>query len=217
MLNTLGITEQNSNMDNLSGGEKKRVALARMLLNPADILILDEPTNHLDGEMVTWLEDFLRNFRGTVIMVTHDRYFLDKVANCILELEDGVLREYVGNYSYYQEQKEAAQQLLADTAAEPDAKERTPQKPAAIATPKEEPMPVAMSASRRKGDAERKLPKLEERIAELEMLLKWNEQQLYLPENLEQPEEMQRLAEEREKLAAQLDDVYAQWLELQEE
>ena len=134
-----------------------------------------------------------------------------------IKLEDGVLREYVGNYSYYQEQKEAAQQLLADTAAEPDAKERTLQKPAAIAAPKEEPMPVAMSASRRKGDAERKLPKLEERIAELEMLLKWNEQQLYLPENLEQPEEMQRLAEEREKLAAQLDDVYAQWLELQEE
>ena len=107
--------------------------------------------------------------------------------------------------------------MQADTAAEPDAKERTLQKPAAIAAPKEEPMPVAMSASRRKGDAERKLPKLEERIAELEMLLKWNEQQLYLPENLEQPEEMQRLAEEREKLAAQLDDVYAQWLELQEE
>ena len=80
MLNTLGITDQNINMDNLSGGEKKRVALARMLLNPADILILDEPTNHLDGEMVTWLEDFLRGFRGTVIMVTHDRYFLDRVA-----------------------------------------------------------------------------------------------------------------------------------------
>ena len=65
------------------------MALARMLLNPADILILDEPTNHLDGEMVIWLEDFLRNFRGTVIMVTHDRYFLDRVANRILEISHG--------------------------------------------------------------------------------------------------------------------------------
>ena len=105
MLNTLGITDQNSNMDNLSGGEKKRVALARMLLNPADILILDEPTNHLDGEMVTWLEDFLRNFRGTVIMVTHDRYFLDRVANRILEISHGKLYSYAGDYSKFLELK----------------------------------------------------------------------------------------------------------------
>lgn len=204
-------------IDDLSGGEKARLAFLKLMLSGANFLVLDEPTNHLDIPAREAVEEAIMAFPGTFLVVSHDRYFLDKVANCILELEDGVLREYVGNYSYYQEQKEAAQQLLADTAAEPDAKERTPQKPAAIAAPKEEPMPVAMSASRRKGDAERKLPKLEERIAELEMLLKWNEQQLYLPENLEQPEEMQRLAEEREKLAAQLDDVYAQWLELQEE
>ena len=156
-------------------------------------------------------------FRALFLVVSHDRYFLDKVANCILELEDGVLREYVGNYSYYQEQKEAAQQqLVNEVVVEPVNKPSSGQKPVSI-SPKEEPAPSALSASRRKGDAERKLPKLEERIAELEMLLKWNEQQLYLPENLEQPEEMQRLAEEREILAAQLDDVYAQWLELQEE
>ena len=107
MLNTLGITDQNINMDNLSGGEKKRVALARMLLNPADILILDEPTNHLDGEMVIWLEDFLRNFRGTVIMVTHDRYFLDRIVNRIFSFEgDGKVRQFEGGYSDYLIRKE---------------------------------------------------------------------------------------------------------------
>ena len=111
MLNTLGITDQNSNMDNLSGGEKKRVALARMLLNPADILILDEPTNHLDGEMVTWLEDFLRNFRGTVIMVTHDRYFLDRVANRILEISHGKLYSYAGDYSRFLELKAQREEM----------------------------------------------------------------------------------------------------------
>ena len=111
MLNTLGITDQNINMDNLSGGEKKRVALARMLLNPADILILDEPTNHLDGEMVTWLEDFLRNFRGTVIMVTHDRYFLDRVANRILEISHGKLYSYAGDYSRFLELKAQREEM----------------------------------------------------------------------------------------------------------
>ena len=111
MLNTLGITDQNINMDNLSGGEKKRVALARMLLNPADILILDEPTNHLDGEMVMWLEDFLRNFRGTVIMVTHDRYFLDRVANRILEISHGKLYSYAGDYSRFLELKAQREEM----------------------------------------------------------------------------------------------------------
>lgn len=111
MLNTLGITDQNINMDNLSGGEKKRVALARMLLNPADILILDEPTNHLDGEMVTWLEDFLRSFRGTVIMVTHDRYFLDRVANRILEISHGKLYSYAGDYSGFLELKAQREEM----------------------------------------------------------------------------------------------------------
>ena len=82
-----------------------------MLLNPADILILDEPTNHLDGEMVTWLEDFLRNFRGTVIMVTHDRYFLDRVANRILEISHGKLYSYAGDYSRFLELKAQREEM----------------------------------------------------------------------------------------------------------
>lgn len=94
MLNTLGIPDVGAQIETLSGGQKKRVALARTLLLSADILILDEPTNHLDEEMIRWLEAWLRKFRGTVILVTHDRYFLDRVTNRILEISRGKLYSY---------------------------------------------------------------------------------------------------------------------------
>ena len=96
---------------NLSGGERRRVALCRLLLQKPDILLLDEPTNHLDGEMVIWLEDFLRNFRGTVIMVTHDRYFLDRVVNRILEISHGKLYSYAGDYSRFLELKAQREEM----------------------------------------------------------------------------------------------------------
>jgi ATPase subunit of ABC transporter with duplicated ATPase domains len=83
----------------LSGGERRRVALCRLLLSKPDILLLDEPTNHLDAESVHWLEQYLKSFPGTVIAVTHDRYFLDNVAGCILELDRGEVFPYLGNYS----------------------------------------------------------------------------------------------------------------------
>ena len=95
---------------NLSGGEKRRVALCRLLLSNPDMLILDEPTNHLDAESVAWLERFLQDFQGTVVAVTHDRYFLDKVAGWILELDRGHGIPWQGNYSSWLEQK---QQRLA--------------------------------------------------------------------------------------------------------
>jgi sulfate-transporting ATPase len=91
---------------NLSGGEKRRVALCRLLLSKPDMLLLDEPTNHLDAESVDWLEQFLQNFPGTVIAVTHDRYFLDNAAEWILELDRGYGIPYKGNYSSWLEQKE---------------------------------------------------------------------------------------------------------------
>ena len=91
----------------LSGGEKKRVALARTLLAPADILILDEPTNHLDSDMVRWIEDYLGKFKGVLIMVTHDRYFLDRVTNKIVEIDRGSLYSYDTNFSGYLELKQA--------------------------------------------------------------------------------------------------------------
>ncbi|MCA9096583.1 MAG: ATP-binding cassette domain-containing protein, partial [Planctomycetaceae bacterium] len=92
---------------NLSGGEKRRVALCKLLLQNHDILLLDEPTNHLDAESVGWLEQFLKNFPGTVVAVTHDRYFLDNVAGWILELDRGQGIPYEGNYSGWLEQKRA--------------------------------------------------------------------------------------------------------------
>ena len=106
MLNRLGLPDFEQKVGTLSGGQRKRVALAAALLSPADVLILDEPTNHLDSEMVTWLEDWLRRFKGGLIMVTHDRYFLERVVNHITELSRGKLYHYEANYSKYLELKE---------------------------------------------------------------------------------------------------------------
>ena len=106
MLNKLGLPDFDQKVGTLSGGQRKRVALAAALIHPADVLILDEPTNHLDTEMVTWLEDRLRRFRGGLVMVTHDRYFLERVVNHITELSRGKLYHYEANYSKYLELKE---------------------------------------------------------------------------------------------------------------
>src|SRR5713101_7169558 len=91
---------------NLSGGERRRVALCRLLLQSPDLLLLDEPTNHLDAESVAWLERFLAEYAGTVVAVTHDRYFLDNVAGWILELDRGHGIPWEGNYSSWLEQKQ---------------------------------------------------------------------------------------------------------------
>ena len=107
VLNRLGITNHEEEISHLSGGQKKRVALAAVLANPSDVLILDEPTNHLDNEMASWLEDYLNRFKGVVIMVTHDRYFLDRVTNKILEISHGKLYSYEAGYSGFLEMKAA--------------------------------------------------------------------------------------------------------------
>ena len=103
MLTKLGIFDMEQKIGTLSGGQRKRVALATALIHPADVLILDEPTNHLDAYMVEWLEDWLKKFRGGVLMVTHDRYFLERVCNRICQVERGKLYFYEANYSKYLE------------------------------------------------------------------------------------------------------------------
>ena len=106
MLTKLGFTDFDQKVGTLSGGQRKRVALVAALVHPADLLVLDEPTNHLDSEMVAWLEDWLRAFRGGIVMVTHDRYFLERVVNHITELSRGRLYHYEANYSRYLELRE---------------------------------------------------------------------------------------------------------------
>lgn len=105
MLNKLGISDHTEVVDHLSGGQKKRVALASVLLSTAQLLILDEPTNHLDSEMADWLEDYLKRFKGALLMITHDRYFLDSVTNRIVELDNGKLYSYQANYEGFLELK----------------------------------------------------------------------------------------------------------------
>ena len=110
MLGKLGIQDFDQKIGTLSGGQRKRVALAAALIHPSDLLILDEPTNHLDAEMTAWLEDWLRRFKGGLIMVTHDRYFLERVVNHITELDKGKLYHYEANYSRFLELKEQRQE-----------------------------------------------------------------------------------------------------------
>ena len=112
ILNRLGITDFAQKVGTLSGGQRKRVALAAALIHPADVLILDEPTNHLDSEMVAWLEDWLRRFKGGLVMVTHDRYFLERVVNHITELSRGKLYHYEANYSKYLELREQRAEMV---------------------------------------------------------------------------------------------------------
>lgn len=105
ILTRLGITEYDIPVENLSGGQKRKLALAGVLASEGELLIMDEPTNHLDEQMVIWLEDYLKNYRGTLLMVTHDRYFLDKVTNRILEVSRGKMYGYEANYSRFLELK----------------------------------------------------------------------------------------------------------------
>lgn len=115
MLQTLGIVRLDQKISELSGGQRKRLALAEILMQPCDILVLDEPTNHLDHAMAAWLEDYLKRWRGSLIMVTHDRYFLDSVSNRIVEIDKGKIYSYDTNYSGFLELKAQREEMEAAT------------------------------------------------------------------------------------------------------
>ena len=113
VLTNLRITNWGQRMGTLSGGQRKRVALAKVVIDEPDFLILDEPTNHLDLDMIEWLETYLQQSSLTLFLVTHDRFFLENICNTILELDDGILYKYKGNYSYFLEKKAEREQMQA--------------------------------------------------------------------------------------------------------
>ena len=124
-MDALRCPPNDADVTTLSGGERRRVALCRLLLSHPDLLLLDEPTNHLDAESVDWLERFLQEYPGTVVAITHDRYFLDNVAQWILELDRGRGFPFEGNYSSWLEQKQAR---LAQEEKQASARQRTLQR-----------------------------------------------------------------------------------------
>ncbi len=197
-------------IDTLSGGEKARLALLKLMLSGANFLVLDEPTNHLDIPAKEAVEQALLEFPGTMLVVSHDRYLLDKVANRMLELESGHLTEYHGNYSYYK-QKKAAQALPPEPQAV---------KPAAlqsVSPMSEEPPPVNRSRARSRRspqDIARLTAKVELEIRELEAMLGLLEQKLADPANHTDPAESQALADEYAAMQAELDEKFRQWEEL---
>lgn len=207
MLNTLGITNQNINMDNLSGGEKKRVALARMLLNPADILILDEPTNHLDIASKEILEEALNSYTGTVLYVSHDRYFINQTATRILDLTNQAIVNYIGNYDYYLEKREELTEKYAPAAAQAEAEvKQASDNKLSWQQQKEE------QARQRKRENE--LKKVEARIEELETRDKEIDETMVLPEICTNVAECARLSKEKTAITEELEGLYEKWEEL---
>lgn len=197
----------------LSGGEKARLALLKLMLTGANFLILDEPTNHLDIAAREAVEEAIMNFPGTFLTVSHDRYFLDKVANRMVELDGGKLTEYAGNYSYYRDKKlalakEAAQAAVSAAAAKKqnNKQEKTSQS-----------LSGAKSAGWRKPDTAKQAKKLEEEIALLEHELAALEVTLNDPASHTDAEQSRELSEEYAARQAALDEKYGAWLELTSE
>lgn len=208
----------------LSGGEKARVAFLKLMMSGANFLILDEPTNHLDIPAKEAVEDALMSYPGTFLAVSHDRYFLDKVANWIIELDEGKLTSYNGTYSYYQEMKER-ERLVAEAAlAEQEAQEKSQKDkkgkniplPQVSATAKEK---TAVKPKRNLSaeEREKKIHDIEGEIVMLEMELKGIEYQLSLPESHADKQTAETLTGEYETATQKLEDKYAEWEELQEE
>ncbi len=210
-------------IDSLSGGEQARLALLKLFLHGPNFLILDEPTNHLDIPTREILEQALLDFGGTYLVVSHDRYFLDKIAGRTLVLEDKKLKEFLGNYSYYREKEQEKAELAAQAALE-NGKALAPKGKSEIAVaPKAEvpsvvekaglPAPVQRQSSYA---TNQKLDKVEMKIAELEATIKMYEFQMNQPENQTDSDKMMELTKLYGETQKQLDAAYEKWEALSE-
>ena len=187
----------------LSGGERGRVSLAKLMLSEANFLILDEPTNHLDITSKEILETAINAYEGTVLYVSHDRYFINRTATRILELTQKEFVNYIGNYDYYLEKKDIltpVSQNAADVSSEPSAQKLDWQKK------KEQ-----QAAQRKK---ENELKKCETRIAELEDKIKALDNEMSQPDVATNVAKLQELSKDREEAERELEELYNKWEEL---
>lgn len=194
-------------VDSLSGGEKGRLCLAKLMLSECNFLILDEPTNHLDIESKEILESALNNYEGTCFYISHDRYFVNKTAHRILELSDNTFCEYLGNYDYYLEKKEAKQ--AANTAN----KESLAKAELTESAKDYKAMKEIQAAKRKK---ENEIKKLEGKISDYENQISELDTIMSLPENATNSARLHELSDKQAALMEELDAMYEKWEELQE-
>ncbi len=198
-------------ISDLSGGERGRVSLAKLMLSEANFIILDEPTNHLDITSKEILEEALNNYTGTLLYVSHDRYFINQTATRILELTGNTLVNYVGNYDYYLEKKEALTAIYApSSAAQPEA---APQTDTATKLDWKQQKEEQARIRKRQND----LKKTEERIAELEERDKTIDEALSKEEIFTQVSECMKLNTEKAAILEELEQLYEKWEELAED
>ena len=186
----------------LSGGERARVALLKLMLSGANLLLMDEPTNHLDIDSKEILEDALRGYEGTVLVISHDRYFLNQVTNKILELTEDGLSEFIGNYDYYLEKKK---ELQMDVEEEEDTRTKTQIK---LDKKKEKEL------IQKERDRKKELKELEARIASLEAEIDEIDNKLSHQDTYQDHNMVLKLSKKREELKESLDEIYEKWMEM---
>ena len=201
----------------LSGGEKARLALLKLMMSEANVLVLDEPTNHLDIDSKEIFEDALLDYPGTVIVVSHDRYFLNKIPTKIMELTKDGLTEYLGTYDYYMEKKESiasGSRYLKDMAENEEKHEKNiPEEKKKLSSAEERALKKKKEAEERR--VERESERLEKLIETLESEVSGYDKEMCDPENLTNHELLAELDKKRKETAEKLDEVYEKWMELQ--
>ncbi|MDO4623652.1 MAG: ATP-binding cassette domain-containing protein [Eubacteriales bacterium] len=204
-------------ISSLSGGERGRVSLARLMLSEANFLILDEPTNHLDIVSKEILEDALKSYTGTVLFVSHDRYFINQTATRILDLNNGTLVNYIGNYDYYMEKREELTEIYASSASVSEAETADAAASADSAAGGKMDWQAQKESQARQRKKENEIRKVEEKIAELEARNKEIDEEFLKPETGTDLPKCQKLSKEQNAINEQLEELYEKWEILSED